>query len=190
MLLAAGASARLGTPKQLLPYKTSTLLEHALDIALQAKAHPVIAVLGANKDLIKGSLKSNKAVFVINNAWQEGMASSIRCGLQKILEIKPAIEAVIFLVCDQPYVSKKLLQQLIDAHLTSGRPIVASHYKNNTGTPALFHSSLFSAIMNLKGDAGAKKILQQYPEMVAIIDFPLGEIDIDTSGDYEKLIGK
>ena len=187
-MLAAGASSRLGKPKQLLQYKGTTLLEHAVQLAVDAALNPIVVILGANAGLLSKEIKDYKATIVINKAWEEGMASSLIIGLQKILEIEPAINTVIIMVCDQPYVTVKLLQDLIAKHIETGRPIIASSYKNNLGTPALFNASIFSKLMQLKGDTGAKKILNKHPEWVAAIDFPMGEIDIDTAEDYNELL--
>lgn len=187
-MLAAGASSRLGKPKQLLCYKGTTLLKHAVQLAVEAALNPIVVVLGSNAGLLGKEIEDSKAIIVINEAWEEGMASSIRTGLRKMLEMEPAINTVIIMVCDQPYISVKLLQDLIAEHIKTGKPIVASNYKNNLGTPVLFHTSIFSELMQLKGDTGAKKILKNHPEWVVAIDFPMGEIDIDTEEDYNKLL--
>lgn len=187
-MLAAGASSRLGKPKQLLPYKGTTLLKHAVQLAVDATLKPIVVVKGANADLLNKEIEESQATIVMNAAWEEGMASSIRIGLQKMLELEPAINSVIMMVCDQPYVTVKLLQDLIAKHVETGKPIIASSYKNNLGTPALFDAGIFNELMQLKGDAGAKKILNNHPEWVAVIDFPMGEIDIDTEEDYKKLL--
>ncbi len=187
-MLAAGSSSRLGKPKQLLRYKGTTLLEHAVQLAEEAALNPIVVVLGSNAGLLSKEIVDKKTNIVINEAWEEGMASSIRTGLQKILEIEPAINKVIVMVCDQPYVTVKLLQGLIAKHLETGKPMIASNYKNNLGTPALFHASIFNELMQLKGDTGAKKILKDQKEWVAAIDFPMGAFDIDTEEDYNKLL--
>ena len=187
-MLAAGASSRLGKPKQLLCYKGTTLLKHAVQLAVEAALNPIVVVLGSNAGLLGKEIEDSKAIIVINEAWEEGMASSIRTGLQKMLEMEPAINTVIIMVCDQPYVTVKLLQDLIAKHIETGKQIIASNYKNNLGTPALFHKSIFSELMQLRGDTGAKKILKNHPEWVAAIDFPMGEIDIDTENDYKALL--
>lgn len=187
-MLAAGASNRLGRPKQLLPYKGTTLLKHAVQLAVDAVLNPIVIVMGANEGLLTKEIKESQATIVINNVWEEGMASSIRIGLQKMLELEPGISKVIMMVCDQPYVTVQLLQDLIAKHTETGKPVIASNYKNNVGTPALFDATVFNELMQLKGDSGAKKILNNHPEWVAAIEFPLGEIDIDTEEDYNELL--
>jgi molybdenum cofactor cytidylyltransferase len=188
ILLAAGQSARLGKPKQLLKYKGKTLLEHSLQIAIETKLQPIVTVLGANADLLKKSIEPSNTEIVINQAWSEGMASSIRCGMEELIRINPTIAGIIIMVCDQPYVTVKLLTDLVEKHEHSSKPIIASSYKNNIGTPALFDKTIFALLLSLKGDSGAKKIMKSNPDWVEKVNFPFGEIDIDTTGDYDLLI--
>ncbi|MEO6730547.1 MAG: nucleotidyltransferase family protein [Ferruginibacter sp.] len=188
IILAAGASSRLGKPKQLLLYKGQTLLEHAIQAAANTEIKPVIAVLGANADLFTNEFENKKVQFVINEEWDEGMASSIRCGLEKLLKEVPDAEAVIFMVCDQPFVTAQLLTGLVAKYEATGKPVIASSYKNTVGTPALFDKTIFSALLKLRGDTGAKKIIKENLAMVEKVDFPLGDIDIDTTADYKALI--
>lgn len=158
ILLAAGQSARLGKPKQLLNYKGKTLLEHSLLVAIETQLQPIITVLGANADLLKKSIEHFSTKVVINQQWSEGMASSIRCGMEELIRINPTIAGVIIMVCDQPYVTPKLLTDLVEKYKYSSKPIIASSYKNNIGTPALFDKTIFALLLSLKGDSGAKKL--------------------------------
>ena len=188
ILLAAGQSARLGKPKQLLNYKGKTLLAHSLQIAIETQLQPIVTVLGANLDILKESIELINTTIVINQEWSEGMASSIRCGMEELLKIAPSIAGVIIMVCDQPYVTAKLLTDLVEKHEDSSKPIIASRYNNNIGTPALFDKTIFALLLSLKGDSGAKKIMKSNPDWVETVNFPFGEIDIDTSLDYELLM--
>lgn len=187
IILAAGTSARLGSPKQLLPYNGKTLLLHAVDTALETGCLFVTVVLGANIKMIRNEVKDKRVVIIENNAWQEGMASSIRCGLENIANSILQPENIIFMVCDQPYVNSSLLLNLLEKRLETGMPIVACSYENNIGTPALFHKNIFPALMDLKGDKGARKLISANLEKVATVFFPEGITDIDTAGDYELL---
>jgi molybdenum cofactor cytidylyltransferase len=188
VLLAAGSSARLGKPKQALLYKGKSLLTHAIDVAIESGVAHVVTVLGANADqLMAGAAKPGTTVL-INEQWQEGMASSIRVGLNELLRLGPAIRAVIFMVCDQPFVTATLIQQLMSEYHSSGKPIVACSYGESAGTPALFDTTIFAALLKLEGDAGAKKILKSSPGQVSTIPFPEGNIDIDTAADYDHLV--
>ena len=188
IILAAGKSARLGSPKQLLSYKGKNLLRHTVDEALETGCQSVFVVLGANSELLKKELKDKPVSIVENAGWQEGMASSIRCGLETITNTILRPDCIIFMVCDQPYVSSSLLLSLVDKKNETKMPIVASSYEDKIGTPALFNKSFFSALMKLKGDRGARKLIADNLDKVATVEFPEGITDIDTKEDYESLI--
>ncbi|THU31625.1 nucleotidyltransferase family protein [Niastella caeni] len=187
VILAAGASTRLGRPKQLLPWQGKTLLQHAVKTALTITTHPVV-VTGSNADQLVAALNPTQVQIVYNPAWEEGIASSIRCGLQALLNRTPTPEQVIFMVCDQPFVSPDLLLDLINEQQKSGKTIVASAYGGTLGIPALFEKAMFPQLIDLQGDTGARKIMQQHPEHTTSVPFPQGDFDIDTVAEYEELI--
>jgi molybdenum cofactor cytidylyltransferase len=188
VILAAGTSSRLGSPKQLLSYKGENLLRHTVDEALETGCQSVFVILGANIELMRKELKDKPVIIVENTGWQEGMASSIRCGLENITNTILRPDCVIFMVCDQPYVSSSILLNLVKKRNETGMPIVASSYNDMIGTPALFHKSFYPALMELKGDKGARKLITDNPEKAATVPFPKGIVDIDTKEDYEKLV--
>jgi molybdenum cofactor cytidylyltransferase len=189
LILAAGSSSRFGAIKQLARYNNKTLLQHTIDEAVLAGAEPVIVVIGANADVISKDIRNEAAQFVLNANWQQGMAGSIVAGLQAAIA-DGKTDKVIIAVSDQPYVSSFLFEKLVQAQEESEQPIVASAYANTIGTPVLFTKIFFDALLNLQGDQGAKKILQANKEHVAKVDFPEGNMDIDTAADYKNLIDK
>ena len=132
--------------------------------------------------------KQARQSVVENKEWKKGMASSLITGLKTLLQQRVAVDGVIFMVCDQPFVSAIVLNNLINTYKETGKPIVASNYGEAIGPPAFFHQSFFTELMQLKGDEGAKKIIQQHKEEVATILFPQGRIDIDRKEDYEKFL--
>lgn len=185
VILAAGASTRLGKPKQLLQYNGKSLLQHIVSEALKSNAGPVIVVVGANADSISKEIDKTKVHVVMNTAWGEGMASSVRIGLKTLQKLSPSTDGVIIMVCDQPHVSDTLIKELINTHKKTNKPIVGSNYGEAIGPPALFHRSLFSELMQLRGDTGARKIMQHHIDEVETVLFSRGKIDIDTKEDYE-----
>jgi len=187
VILAAGGSSRLGRPKQLLHWQGKNLLQHAVQTALEITTQPVV-VTGAHADQLVAALNPTQVQIVFNPEWEQGIASSIRCGLQALLNRTPTPEQVIFMVCDQPFVSADLLLNLINEQQKSGKTIVASAYAETLGIPALFEKAMFPQLLDLQGDHGAKKLMQQHPDQTASVDFPQGHIDIDTVGEYEALI--
>jgi molybdenum cofactor cytidylyltransferase len=189
IILAAGASTRLGRPKQLLPWQGATLLQHAVKTALTVTTQPVV-VTGANGEHLAAALDPGQVKLVFNPNWQQGIASSIRCGLQALLNRTPEPDQVIFMVCDQPFVTAGLLLDLINERQKSHKPIVASAYAGSLGIPALFDKSLFPQLLDLQGDTGARKIIQQHAEETAYVVFKEGEFDIDTEGQYNELVNR
>jgi molybdenum cofactor cytidylyltransferase len=187
IILAAGASTRLGRSKQTVPYKDSTLLKHTIKVALDATLGPVIVVTGANEKEITSDIEQEPVTIVFNKDYKEGIASSIKAGIEAIEQQHGDCENIILMVCDQPHVNKEILQSLVELSHSNHKPIAASAYKDTIGVPALFHKSFFPDLLSLEGDEGGKKILLKYRSSVATVSFPSGEIDIDTPGDLEAL---
>ena len=161
LILASGASRRMGQPKQLLPYKGQNLLNHVINSALASTCSSVIVILGANADRIEPEITQLPITIVKNTKWHEGMSSSIVCGIAYLQEQLLNLDGVVFLTCDQPFISAKIIDKLIDAYNSTNKPIIASYYETNLGIPVLFSRSFFSGLKELKGDRGAKKNNQQ-----------------------------
>jgi len=187
ILLAAGESSRLGTPKQLLMYKGKNLMQHTIDMT-ETLGMDTVIVLGAFSDQILYYVDTYGAKVVQNMDWHEGLASSVRCGLEHVLMMNTDTEAVILVLSDQPLLTVDILHQVIDTYHVSSLPIVHCNYGEASGPPTLFHKSLFPYLMELKGHEGAKKVVNTFPEKVALVDFPDGKWDIDTPADYQHLL--
>jgi molybdenum cofactor cytidylyltransferase len=187
IILAAGQSSRLGQPKQLLPYRGKTLLQHTIENALRIDAESVLVILGANNSLIRKEITYPNISIIENPYWESGIASSIKLGLNALLNMNPKTDAILLMVCDQPFIESAVLQRLLDAQNNTGQPIIGSSYDNTYGIPALFHSTLFPDLMELNGDHGAKKLFDKYKHQSFFVPFDKGGIDIDTDEDYEKL---
>ena len=186
VILAAGKSERFGSPKQLIHYRSKSLLLHSVSEAGQATL-PLIVVIGANKSLVENELKGQHVLIAENNKWKEGMSSSLHRGLLAAKGLNDSVDAIIFMVSDQPFVSGLLIKNLIETQQKTGLPIVASDYGNGCGVPVLFHKIFFDEILELTGDTGAKKLIEKYKHLAAFVPFPLGKIDIDTIEDYQTL---
>lgn len=190
IILAAGNSSRLGQPKQLLRYKDTTFLEYIIGEASVIKEAAVIVVTGANHELIEKEIDASKIKIAFNPDWELGMSSSINTGLNKALQLFPEIEKCILAVCDQPFVSHSIFENLITEYHKTKKGIVASSYAETVGTPVLFAKEYFDELLRLKGQEGAKKIINRFLEDTASIPFEKGNIDIDTEEDYNKLISE
>lgn len=185
IILAAGGSSRMGSPKQLLPYRGVSLVRHAANAALESIADRVVVVIGGYADEVRNELDGLALSIVENRSWQAGMSSSMRAGLQELLADQ--IESVIIMLCDQPFATADVLNELVNTQRVTGKPIVASTYGTTRGAPALFTRELFSELMSLTADEGARRIISAHPDDVATISFAQGAVDIDTPLDHQHL---
>src|SRR4051812_8917071 len=187
IILAAGASGRLGQPKQNLNYNGKTLLQRSIDEALVTGCAPVIVVLGANKEIIEPTIAGRQVDIVYNDNWQEGMSSSIRTGIMHLQTTHPKISSAVLMLCDQPFVTADLLKQLVG--INSPKGIAACAYSTAIGPPVLFDSSYFADLLLLKGNEGAKQLMLKNEAYIVTVPFAAGSIDIDTMDDFERLKG-
>jgi molybdenum cofactor cytidylyltransferase len=189
VILAAGESARMGEPKQLLPFRGTTLLGHAIATARDVPEAEIVVVLGAHAAQIRPHVAaSDPRVFVAENpAWAEGMAGSIRVGLRTLLDVRPQISAALFLVCDQPLLISAVLHDLVEAHARTGQPIAACEYGGTLGVPALFSRALFPELLALQGTSGARQLIQRHREETVGVPWEAATMDVDTPADYAKL---
>lgn len=176
----------MGKPKQLLRYQERTFLHHALEVALASMCRPIVVVLGAHAEQVRPEIEHLGVQVLENQQWSEGISTSIRVGIQA-LNATCQIEAAVVTLCDQPFVSAQIINQLVVAYKRTSQPIVACEYGGTLGVPALFSRSLFAELIGLKGDRGAKQMIKEYAQQVLSISFPEGAIDIDTPRDYEQL---
>lgn len=188
LIIAAGESKRMGSPKQLLVVEGQTLINRIIHIVKRAVSFPVYVVLGASAESIQSQLPKLDVKIIQNAQWQEGMASSIRVGLSDAKAQNPNLEGVLIVVCDQPYITESTINTLLQLQKEKDTPMAAAYYDDVLGTPALFHKSIFNEILSLKGDMGAKKIIKSRPEEVAKLHFEKGLLDIDTKEDYQALL--
>lgn len=186
VILAAGAATRMGKAKMLLPYGEQTILSHII-VEVQALNPAIIClVTGKYTAEIEAVVNVNSLELVPFDNWQAGMSASIQFGLSSLLEKQPNIDAVLFVVSDQPFLDRQLLFKMLDAFQQSGKGIVAAQYQQQFGTPVLFSHHYFPEIRLLEGDRGAKKMVEKQLEDVVLVDFPLGALDIDTAEDYAR----
>lgn len=176
VVLAAGASRRLGQPKQLLRCGDETLLERTVNICVSAGCEPVVVVLGGAASAIVEQTRLDSSI-VINPDWEEGIASSIRTGIRSLAD---DVDGCILLTCDMPAVTAHHLSLLSNAG-----SLRASAYAGRCGIPAYFPRSSFSALLQLRGDRGARELLYG----AETVDLPGGEFDIDTPEDLARFFG-
>jgi CTP:molybdopterin cytidylyltransferase MocA len=191
IVLAAGASRRLGQPKQLLRHGGETMIERAIRMATESGTAPVIALLGAYHEEISAAVPMHKldaAIPVVNDNWSQGIASSIQAGLIALAEIAPDAAGVLILGCDQPRLTTGHLHALLEAFDRQAEAaMVASAYACTLGIPAVFPRPVFAKLHALRGDQGARSLLMQPPCPLVALPFPGGEIDIDLPADMAHL---
>ncbi len=175
VILAAGASRRLGTPKQHLLLGDETLLECALRIAQEAGLSPVIVVVRPEGDY-GYSLQQRGALIVLNDRAEEGMAASIRLGVNVAAMLKA--EGVVLLTCDQVLLRPEHLRTLCE----HPERVTGSAYGGKIGIPAYFPTASFSALLQLQGDTGARALLRG---AASVADDNLA-LDIDTQEDLDR----
>jgi len=181
IVLAAGASRRLGQPKQLVRIEGETLLERTIRIVRGTGGGPVCVVLGAHADRILSEAALTNVFVVRNEGWEQGMASSIRAGIDWFEEHVKDASGVMLLVCDQPRLTLEHLNALIARFdETSSAKVVASSYAGIRGVPAIFPRAAFAKLMGLQGDQGARRLLQALGSDATEVAFESAATDIDT----------
>ena len=188
VILAAGGSTRLGTPKQLLHNEGISLLRRAAQTAVASACRPIVVVLGASMEACLAELEDLPVSPVENADWEEGMSASLRLGMEHLLvSASGPLDAAIVMLCDQPLLTTQHLEALLTAYRAARCLVVASEYGDTIGVPVLFDASLFPELLRLKGAHGAKQILARYPHDIQRISFPDGAVDVDTAADYARL---
>lgn len=191
LVLAAGASTRMGQPKQLLPVDGGTIIERALNEALDSDLDKVVLVLGYHagriKKVIKYILINPKLKVVLNREFRRGMSSSIISGLA---EIEANYDHVMILLADMPHINSELINLLLNRYLSSSLPLGAITIKGKRSHPVILSSRFFNELNKLKGDVGARSLFRKYSDQVCLVE-PEGnydEKDIDTPDDYNSFI--
>ena len=188
VLLAAGESRRMGTPKQLLTYQGFSLVRHATTEAIKSNCEPIVVVLGAKSDRIRGEINDLPVHITDNPRWQQGMSASIATGIATLLEMKIDLSAVIVALGDQPLITDRVYNCLIESYYQNQVKAVACNYSDTIGVPALFDCILVPELLNISDRGGAKQILHRYSDRAHNLDLPEAAIDIDTPADYQKLL--
>lgn len=179
LLLAAGASSRLGHPKQLMEIDGIPLVRRAALNALATACDRVFVVVGANRAPVVAAMAGLDVEIVENRGWPEGIGSSLRVGIRWVEACEPGYDAVLIMLVDQYKVGVEHLDRLIAAFRQSGI-IAASEYDGAPGVPALFPSLYFRALRELAGDTGAKSLLGKPCSQVVRIPCPDASFDLDT----------
>ena len=186
ILLAAGGSTRMGRPKQLLPYRGSTLLRHAVDTAIATGFAPIVVVLGAEAERCRAEIAGLSVHAVVNPEWERGMGTSLRVGVGVLRREAPGVAAVLIMLHDQPMITAAKLCEMA-ARWTPASCAVASTYAGTLGVPALLARELFDELSVLDGNQGARRILEAHRSRLVSVAMPEALHDMDTPADYDRL---
>jgi len=185
IILSAGESKRMGTPKQLLPWGKTIILQQVIDNALASHLGQVILVLGSRAGEIAGKIKlSPKTRIVINNVYQEGMSSSVKCG---VMNAPASAEAFMLLLGDQPFISPAIINRVLAEYQKSKYGIVIPVYNGKRGHPVIFAAKYKQELLAI-ADQGAKTVVNNHLRDILEVPLDVPEIltDIDTPQDYQK----
>jgi molybdenum cofactor cytidylyltransferase len=187
IILAAGASSRMGRPKQLLDWGGRPLVRVAAEQALAARLDEVIVVVGGAGDAVEAALAGLPLRVIDNPAYAEGQSTSLRAG---VAALGPTVAAAVVMLGDQPFVTAAIVERLIAEWRATGTPIVAPSFRGRRGNPVLFARAIFPELLAVAGDQGARAILAAHAADLRLVRFdddrPLA--DIDTLDDYERLV--
>jgi molybdenum cofactor cytidylyltransferase len=187
LVLAAGSSSRLGRIKQLEPWGDGTLLGRVVDQVRALPVDEVWVVLGADWERIRDEVDLGDCGIVENPEWEEGIAASLRVGLDALLRRSKA-ESVLIVLGDQPDVPAGVVERMLEAQRRSPRLAVVPKYRYVWGNPVIVSRALWERLMSLEGDEGAKRLLQAHPEWVEEVWVDaLPPRDVDTPADVEEL---
>lgn len=185
VVLAAGRSERMGTPKLLLRLAGRSLLQHVMDNVRGSRCGEIIVVLGEAAEQVGAEAQGDRVRLVVNPRYREGMGTSLAAG---IAALAPPCEAAVVLLGDQPCVTAGMIDTLIDAHRRSGKPLVASRYGPVVGAPTLIGRALFPDARRLAGDQGGRSLIQQHPDQVEeVLLPPSAAVDVDTPEELARL---
>ena len=186
ILLAAGESRRMGTPKLLLPWGNTTMIEHIVNSYLSADLCELVVVVGADEKSIRQALSSKPVLIVENPDYREGMGSSLRRGVKAASK---DAEGYLIGLGDQPLITTEIVNHLITSFLKARPGIAVCAHKGKYGHPVIFGRKFRKALCSIKGDTGGRKIIGEHPAEVTYVEVGSDGIfaDVDTPEDYQAL---
>ena len=183
VILAAGQSSRMGSIKQLLPWKNTTLLLSAIHEALASNVEKVGVVLGANHEIISKHIGALPVTIIVNQNFERGQGSTVKCGAD--WAIQNQLDGILFMLCDHPNVTHIELRAIL-SKADAGHVLIASKYEGVSGVPAYFDKSYYPKLLKIPDESGAKTLLFSEGENIEEIAFPGKLADLDCPEEYES----
>ena len=171
VILSAGASSRMGSPKALLPYREGTFLEHLIEVTRHPQIGVTRVVLGAGAEMIRTIAKLDPSIVVLNPEWEQGQLSSIRAGLRSLDGI--ATDGLILCPVDHPLVSARLVSELVERFYEGKKAIVLPTFNGRRGHPAIFSSALYGELLAAPLEKGARAVV--WAHAADVLEFPTDE---------------
>ncbi len=184
IILAAGSSSRMGRSKQLLKIAGESLVRRAVRVAIAAGQKNIFVVVGCDGNYVRDEIEDLPITIVDNPNHESGMASSIAAGIQSLSSKSPG---TLIMTCDQPFIKVEHFLQMIDVFNTRRPRICATGYENFSGVPAIFSANLYPELLSLKGDRGARAVVEKYRHH--LISFPCldAALDCDTPQEFDQM---
>ena len=184
VVLAAGGASRMGELKQQLPVGGQPMVRRVSEAVCAAGLAQVVVVVGAQAEAVTAALAGLPLDVVVNEAWAEGLSTSLRAGLGAL---RPEIQATFVVLADQPALTPGLLRSLVAHYRATGAPLVVPFYQNRRGNPVLVDRRLFAEMQTIEGDRGARVLLARYQDVLEQVDVddPAVVNDVDTPKEYE-----
>lgn len=184
VVLAAGASTRFGSAKQLVRIGDRPLLSLIAGRTSEVVGQALLVVLGAKAAELTPLLKHSPGSVVVNRDWREGLASSIRAGIARL---PPSCAGAMLVLADQACVTAEDLRRLAAAWRRQPLSVAAAQYGGTLGAPAIFPRHLFSELSELRGDSGARVLLKRHPDSLVKVPMASAAFDLDTPDDLLEL---
>jgi len=186
ILLAAGKSKRMGRPKQLLPFRGSTVLEQTVKNVSESELNELIVVTGYQAERIAQRITDKQIKIAVNREFQRGIGSSIKCGLAQVSERS---DAIMIVLGDQPLIEKHAIDPLIQTFSTTDQGILVPIYQGIRGHPVIFDAKYKDELLRLPDEVGGRKLIKEHPEDVLKIEVATESVivDIDTRGEWAAL---
>lgn len=190
IVLAAGLSRRFGAEpgelKQLAPFLGRPLVRRIAEEALASRLDRVVVVTGHGAAEVEGALEDLDVDVVFNPRFGEGKSTSVKAGLDAVAARS---DAVLFLPCDQPFLTAAVIDRILWAYERTGGPILAPVFDGRRGAPVLFDRRFFSELLELQGDDGGRRVLGRHRQKVLTVklDDELPLLDADTPEELEAL---
>jgi molybdenum cofactor cytidylyltransferase len=185
ILLAAGASTRMGSNKLLFTLEGEPMVHRAARRALEAGLDPVIVVLGHEAERVREALEGLDCLIALNPEHTRGVNRSLKAGMA---ELPPAACATVVMLADMPYVTSAMIESMVARYRTGSAPLVISDYQGTNAPPMLYDRALFLELGAMEGEGCGRQVVRRHRAEADVISWPADALaDVDVPADYERM---